>query len=121
MPNLDHRQSLVSFKINGEIFDVGGEVEYVLSGAKREGIPVSAGEPGYKETQVIPGMKVTVLDRRGLDLRKVMDLTDSTIIAQKGNGKGVMARGAWYSGDRTASVLSGEVPLEFQCRSCEEY
>ena len=116
----DFANALVSFKINGEIQDVVADVEYTLSGMKREAAAGATGNISYTEKHVVPGMKLSIRDRRGLDLQKVFNMVGGTVIAHKANGKAVILRDATYGGDRTAHTESGEAPLELFGAMCEE-
>ena len=115
------RAGLLSFKVNGEGFDVAAAgIEYCLGTAKREAVMSATGSVGFKETPQVPYITCKVIDRKGLDARALFSIEDATITAELSNGKTLLGTPGWYAGDATGSSDTGELDVRFEFLRLEE-
>lgn len=111
---------IISVSIDGELQQAEGDFEINLGAAKRETLIGSDAVHGFKETPQAPMIKGTIRNRRTLDVRRMVELTNATIHVGAGNGKAYVLRDAWFSGDGNINTGDSKIDVEFTGRSCEE-
>lgn len=116
----NRRAGLISIAVNGELLDCKGEFTYNLGTTLREPIVGADRVHGFKETPGTPMLQGQITDRRGLDVRKLMELTDATITFRSGTGKTVVFRNAWQGGTGQVSSSESAIDVVFYALSAEE-
>lgn len=92
-----------------------GELAYQTSGMMREAKVGADGPHGYKEKPVLGSITGKIRDRGGLSLTALGAMTNVTIIAELANGKTVVARNAFWSGDPPkADAEEAEIEIKFE-------
>lgn len=98
----------VYIKADGAQFTVTGGVECPLSDKKRESVA-----PGFfKEEDLVPYVKATVVHEPNLPIKQIMEATDATITVEFKNG-GVYVLSGAYVVDQPASK-GDDGTIEFQ-------
>jgi Phage tail tube protein len=111
----------LSVKVNGEIVDVVGNVEYDLGEPQREALVGADRVHGFTEKPKVPYLKLEVTDRQGFDLRGFFNVSGATVIWTGRNGKGVTLSEAWYAGAGTVQSEDGKVDVVFQAMRADEF
>lgn len=116
----NRRAGLISIAVDGELIDVKSEATYNLGTTQRAAIPGQDRIHGYKETVGVPRIEFKGTDRRGLDVRRLTNITDATITYRSGTGKTVVFRNAWFAGEGTITSSESEIEMVFEALSAEE-
>lgn len=119
MPD-QRRAGLIELQIDGEMMDAVGNFTYNLGRPKREALAGADRVHGYKETPQVAFIEGEIRDRRTLDLRRLVDMTDATIWLRFAHGKGVVLRNAWFAGDGTGNSDEANFAIRFEGLSGEE-
>lgn len=115
------RAGLNAFKINGEIFDVRGDITYSLGKRQREAVVGADRVHGYREFPTVPFFELEFSDAGNLNEDVLSDIEDATITAELVNGKVIALRNAWsvnpdgFSG----GTEQGNLSVRFEGLSCE--
>ncbi len=114
------RAGLLAFSIDGERYDVVGNIGYSLGESVREELVGADGVHGYKETPGTPLMELEIRDSGDLDVASVARISDSTVTAELVNGKAVVLRRAFQASPVTQGSEEGTVEVRFVGLSAEE-
>jgi len=96
-------------KVDGTQLTVSGNCEAPLSDVKRETIA-----PGfYKEEDLAPYLKASVIFEPGFPIKKLVTGTDMTITCEFKNGKTYVLSGAYLVDEPTGKGEDGLVDLQF--------
>lgn len=101
--------------VNGQRYPLVGEFSYRPSGEQREAKNGMDGFHGYK-TKPLNGMiKGKVRNQGSVPLSVINDIVDATIVAELANGKTVIGRNMFRSGEPvTADAEEGEFEVTFE-------
>lgn len=94
---------------------LSGEAAYQVSGVVREAVVGQSGFQGYKE-KIVPG-NITGKFRDGQDvsLTELNGVTDETVILELANGKTVIGRNMFWSGEQPkADAEEAEIEFKFE-------
>jgi hypothetical protein len=116
----NRRAGLISISINGELLDAKGEYSYNLGTTQRKAIVGADRIHGYMETVGVPRLEGKITNRKGLDLKKLTNVVDSTVVLREGTGKTVVFRNAWFAGEGTVGTAESEIDVVFEALSAEE-
>jgi hypothetical protein len=116
----NRRAGLISIAVNGEILDAKGVFTYNLGTIRREAVVGADRVHGFKETPGVPKIEGQITDRKTLDLKKLMNMTDGTVTLRAGSGKTIVLREAWSGGEGNVSTDEGAVDVVFYGLSAEE-
>ena len=114
------RAGVISITIDGSTEDCKGIAGIRPSGFMREAIIGADGYHGTSLKGAVPGATVTITDRMGLDVERLQNLVDTTVVIELANGK------LWELTNATAldqielTPEEGEIPITFGCESCQE-
>jgi hypothetical protein len=111
---------IIRLTIDGTQQRAKGNFTYNLGANKREAVIGADGVHGYKETPQAPFIEGAISDSSSLDVASLLDLTDSTVILEVANGKSIVLRDAYYTGDGEVSAEEGEIKVKFEGVSAEE-
>jgi hypothetical protein len=111
---------LIQLKINGEIRDAKGEFTYYLGAPMRSDVIGADGVHGFTEEPKAPFIEGAITDRGTLDVDSLQRGKDLTVSLDLANGKMIVLRDAWYSGDGTASTKEGEIKVKWTGKSAKE-
>jgi len=114
------RGGLIQVQVNGEIYDAKGTWSYNIGRPKREAIIGADGVHGFTEKPQVSYIEGEFTDRGDLDLDFLVTLTDATITLSLANGKMIVLRDAWYSGEGKASAEEANIEVRFEGASAEE-
>lgn len=99
----------VYIKANGVQFTVTGGVEVLLGDRKRESIA-----PGFfKEEDLVPFVKATIVDAPDLPIKQIMADTDATITVEFKNGRVYVLSGAYVVDEPTAKGDDGTIDIQW--------
>lgn len=114
------RAGLIQLQVGGVIQDAKGNFSWNLGVPKRETIVGSDGVHGYKETPQPCFIEGAITDRGTLDVAALAGGSGLTITLTTGNGKVIVLRNAWFSGEGTASTEEAEIPVRWEGQSAQE-
>jgi hypothetical protein len=119
---MSRRAGIIQFKINGDIFDVKGEITYSLGLPMRESILGHDGVHGYKELPTVPFCEMELTDSGNLDLAALGAVVDATLTIALANGKTVVFRKAFAANPDGLSVTTeeGVITQRFEAESADE-
>jgi hypothetical protein len=114
------RGGLISFSVNGVLYDAKGSFSYNLGRPAREAVVGSDAVHGYIERPQVPYIEGEITDRSTLDLAALVGTTDATVTLELANGKVIVLRDAWYAGEGTGNSEEGNIPVRFEGMGAEE-
>lgn len=102
--------------IDGVVYLVRGGVSYSLGGDKSESVMGADRHHGYKISRIVAYLEATLADG-GADfsLRKLIQISDSTITVDLENGKTIKFGHAAYVGEGKVTAEEGEIEARFEC------
>ncbi len=116
----NRRAGLIRIQVDGVILDAKGEFTYNLGTTQRSAVVGADRIHGFAEKVGVPTLEGQITDRRGLDLKRLTNVTDATITLTTGTGKVVVFRGAWFAGEGTVSTAESAVEVRYEALSAEE-
>jgi tail tube protein len=114
------RAGLIQLQVNGEIQDAKGAFSYNLGRPKREEIVGSDGIHGFKETPQAAMIEGAITDRGNLDVAALVSGKDLTVTLSLSNGKVIVLREAWFSGDGNVGTEEQEIGVKWTGANAEE-
>lgn len=108
------------FSIDGQQYSVKAGVTYNLGKAKRESMSSAAHKHFYKETPQVPSISGDLIDDGSIDVSKFLELDGVTITVELANGKTIVLRNAWQSGEGQVSTEESNISFKFEGESAEE-
>jgi hypothetical protein len=120
MPSPNRIAGFISVQVDGEVHNAEGDFEYNLGAPKRETLVGTDGTHGFAEKPQEAFISGTIRDRRDLDLQKLFNLDAATITLSLANGKLIVFKEAWFSGEGTANTGDAKVPVRFSGKSAVE-
>ena len=114
------RGGIIQFKVDSILYDAKGNFTYNLGRPKREPIVGSDGIHDYKETPQVAFIEGEITDRGNLDLDAILNATAVTATLTTANGKTVVLKDAWYSGDGDVQTEEGNIQIRFESSSADE-
>lgn len=107
-------------KVNGNQFQLRGDLNISIAGVEREGIAGLDGIHGPKEMPRVPFIEATLSDSSGLSLEDIMAIQDTTVTAELINGKVYILRNAWVATAIELDGGEGSFKVKFEGLSGEE-
>ena len=120
MANEKRRGGIVYFKVDSSRYDAKGNFTYNLGRPKRETIIGHDGVHGYKETPQVSFIEGEITDGKNFDLEKLVTSDNVTVTLELANGKVIVLRDAWFSGEGTGNSEEGNITVRFEGASGEE-
>lgn len=114
------RAGIIQLQVQGEIQDCGGEFTYNLGRTKRETIVGPDSVHGFTEKPQAPFIEGEIIDRGTLDVSTLVTGKDLTITLSLANGKVIVLRDGWFSGEGTASTDNAKIPVRWDGVNAEE-
>jgi hypothetical protein len=108
------------FKVDGEQFSLGGSMSYGVNKFTRESKAGLSGVVGYTETPHIPFVEGEFFMTSEIPTAKVESITNATITAELNNGKTILLRNAWTTGDVEVDAAAGTATIRFEGLEGEE-
>jgi hypothetical protein len=100
-------------KVDGTQLEVKGGLECPLNARKREPVVGAARVAGFKETTIVPYVKVTAILATGFPRAALQAGTDMTVTAEFANGDVYTLSGGWLANEAAVKGDDGETELEF--------
>ena len=116
----NRRGGIIFLQIDGETLDAKGNFTYNLGRPMREAVVGHDNVHGYKEVPQVAFIEGEITDRGTLDLSGVLQADEVTVTLNLANGKTVVLRDAWFSGEGTGNTEEGNVAVRFEGRDAEE-
>lgn len=111
---------IIEVKANGQLYSAKGSWTYNLGIPKRDIVLGSDSIHGYKELPQEPMIEGVITDNVDLDLPTLLSITQATVTLQLANGKIIVLRDAFFSGDGNVTTEEGEIAAKFSGLSAEE-
>lgn len=111
---------MIEVKANGQLYSAKGSWSYNLGLPKRDIVVGSDAVHGYKELPQEPYIEGVITDNADLSLKTLLELKEATVILSLANGKVVVLREAFFSGDGTVTTEEGEIAAKFSGSSADE-
>ena len=118
----NRRAGIIQFKINGEVYDVKGDVEYSPGLPAREAIIGQDGVHGYNEKVTVPFCELTLTDSGDISLEALGGIVDATLTLALANGKTFVLRNAWACNPDGLKVTTeeGAIKQRFEGKGGDE-
>ncbi len=114
------RAGVTQLQINGEIYDVVGNVTYNLGRPLLEPLVGADTFHGFSSKPQAPMMELEIRDRGTLDIARLVEMRNGTIQLQLANGKVVTLGKASYASEGSISTEEATIQAKFIGESCEE-
>jgi len=111
---------IIEVKANGELYSAKGSWTYNLGKPKRDAVVGSDAVHGYKELPQSPYIEGAITDNADLSLEALLVLKEATITLSLANGKVIVLRDAYYSGEGNVTTEEGEIAARFDGMSADE-
>ena len=105
---------VVAMTIDGDAWDVVGDLEYSPSTVARETLKGQTAVEGYSEMPMQGYLSMNLRDRPDETVFSLNTKTNSTIIAQLANGKTVYGYGMWQTGEIGVNTQEGSFSIRFE-------
>lgn len=99
MPDPNRLAGFAYITIDGKSYSVAGEGTYRLSTAKRDTLMGQDGVHGYAEVPTAGKISWKGRDSGALSISALNDAVNVTVQLELANGKNILARNAWRTGD----------------------
>ena len=106
--------------IDGDAWDVVGDLEYSPTTVARETLKGQTAVEGYSEMPQQGSMSARLRDRADETVYSLNGKTTSTIIAQLANGKTVYGYGLWQTGEIAVNTQEATFTIRFEGPSVVE-
>ena len=110
---IHRRGGILSFNIDGQVYEAKGNFTYNLGAPLREEIIGADGIHGYKETHQAAYIEGEFTDSSIVDLASLVNLENVTVTLALGNSKAIVLRQAWFSGDGNVQTEEGNISVKF--------
>ncbi len=121
MDNTNRRAGVVELLVDGEVMEVASEgIEYGGFHMKREMLVGGSGVQGYSEEFQVPYVSCEIRDSSKVDLSKLQNVTNGTILVKLANGKGCILRNAAYCAEGKVSTKGATIEARWEGMSGEE-
>lgn len=111
---------IIEVKVDGELFSAKGSWTYNLGKPKRDIVLGSDSVHGYKELPQEPFIEGVITDNEDMSLEALVQVKDATVTLSLANGKIIVLRNAFFSGDGNGTTEEGEIAAKFSGLSAEE-
>lgn len=111
---------VITVKANGEQYSAKGNFTWNLGQNKREDVIGADGPHGYKEIPQVSSLEGEFTDRGDLSVKTLVQLKEATITLELANGKVIVWRDAWYSGDGNVQTEEANINVRFSSASPAE-
>ena len=107
-------------KINGELFSAKGAFTYDIGVPQRTAVVGADAVHGFMEQPKAPMIEGAITDSSDLQIKNLFELRDATVTLELANGKVIVLRQAFFSGEGTTSTEEGEIAVKFEGLSAQE-
>lgn len=111
---------IIFLKINGELFSAKGTFTYDIGVPERTAVVGADAVHGFMEKPKAPMIEGAITDSSDLQIKNLFELRDATVTLELANGKVIVLREAFFSGESAISTEEGEVPVKFEGLSAQE-
>jgi hypothetical protein len=108
-------------KVDSRMIPLRGSFTVTPSGTKKTGVAGQDGVHGYTETPLVPSIKGNVSMTPEISVEELDAITEATVTAELANGKNYILRGAWSCGGEAIDTAEGQMPVNFEGLSCNEF
>lgn len=120
MANKNRVGGIIEVKANGSLYAAKGAFTYNLGVNKREEVVGADTVHGYKEMVQAPKLEGAITDRGDMDVKTLLNLKDATVTLSLANGKVIVFKDGWYSGDGNITTEEGEIEFKITAMRAEE-
>lgn len=111
---------IIFLKINGELFSAKGAFTYDIGVPQRTAVVGADAVHGFMEQPKAPMIEGAITDSSDLQIKNLFELRDATVTLELANGKVIVLRQAFFSGEGTTSTEEGEIAVKFEGLSAQE-
>lgn len=111
---------IIYIKADGEQYDAKGSFTYNLGVPKRDAVMGADKHHGYKELPQEAYLEGEITDRADLDVKTLLSINNATVTLELANGKVVVFRGAYFSGEGNVQTEEGNIAVRFTGESAQE-
>ncbi len=108
------------FKIDGVQYSARGAFKYQPLTTEKTGRAGQDGPHGFTEMPVVPYIEGELTDLGGVSVQALQALDDSTFTLELANGKVVILRNGWVSGQIPVDTTEGKYPIKLEGKNCYE-
>jgi hypothetical protein len=106
--------------IDGDSWDIVGDLEYSTSRATRETLKGQTRVEGYSEMPNQGYLSMKLRDRSDQTVQSLNAKTSATIIAAAANGKTIYGAGMWQTGEIAVNTMEGSFSIRFDGDNVQE-
>jgi len=114
------RAGVISLTIDGSTEDCKALATIRPTSFMREALVGVDRYHGTSLKAAVPGIDLTITDRKGLDVAILQNLVDTTLVVELAVGKVWQLTNATMLDQLELAPEEGEITLVFGCESCEE-
>jgi hypothetical protein len=111
---------VLSFTIDGVLYEARGNFQVTPSTVKRTGVPGLDGVHGYIEENIVPSIKGDISIGNELSLTDLEAITDSTAQVTLANNVTYVLTKAWTTSAFVIDAHDGKIELTLEGFSCTE-
>lgn len=116
----ERRAGYTTLSINGESYDIVGDVTYNLGKPKREKLVGANGTQGYKEMPQVAFFECQVRTSSSFSRSDFADIVDATALLKHADGTSLMYQGSDYCAEGDGSTEEGTFQCRFEADAAEE-
>lgn len=110
----------IFIKVDGQQYDAKGSFTYNLGAPKRDAVIGHDALHGFKEIPQEAYCEGEITDRIELDVKALCNITDATVTLELANGKTVVFKNAFFSGEGNVQTEEGNIAVRFTGESGRE-
>jgi hypothetical protein len=114
------KSGIVYIKLDGVQYMAKGDFKYKLGGLKREASRGVDGHTAMKEMFENGKIEGNIADPGSLDLKAIQTAENISVQLEMNNGKVVVLRNAFYTGDAEMDAIEGQTTIVFEGPECVE-
>ena len=113
---------IISFQVDGESYKAKGNFTYNYGYAMRTTIKGADSIHGFRDEISVPFVEGAITDDGTVDIKKLSEVTDSTVTLKLGNSKVFVLRNAWSVNPDgiQGSTEESEIAVRFEGKSAED-
>lgn len=115
-----NRFGLRALKVDGNVYNVKGNVSYNVGNPIREAVVGADRVHGFTEKPQVPFVEGEISDTPDLKLADLTGKIDSTVTVELLNGKVIVLRNAWFAGEGNGNSEEGNIAFRFEGKSGTE-
>lgn len=111
---------IIFIKADGVQYDAKGQFTYNLGVPKRDPVLGHDKHHGYKELPQEAYCEGEITDSATLNVKQLMNINNATVTLELANGKVIVLKGAYFSGEGNVQTEEGNIAVRFTGETASE-